>query len=190
MPHVPPGFTQDPDDDPLLPFVVAARAGDRGAERELLTRIGPLVLEITDPACTGSSSEQTTLALETLLTVLRALPTFRGDEPTADIVTRIARQRVLSLGKEPLLSEGQALTAGRLRIQRAQRSGDSARIDALVERALADDASILVSHIFVRSGQRTRRKSYLVLGIVALLLSGALGYWAAYSMRDRNAISE
>jgi hypothetical protein len=167
----------------LLPFVVAARSGDRGAERELLSRIGPVVLEITDPACTGKPSEQTALALDTLLTVLKALPTFRGDEPTTDIVTRIARQRVRALGKEPLLSEAQALTAGRLRVRRGRRGDESGRVEALVDRALEDDASILVSHIFVRSERKSKRTPYIALGVLALLLACALGYWVAHATR-------
>ena len=70
----------------MLPFVIAAKSGDQGAERELLIRLTPVVLEVARGAYGLGDPEIHKLAAETLVATLKALPTFRGDESISEAV--------------------------------------------------------------------------------------------------------
>lgn len=178
----PPGIS-DPADDPLLPFVIAAKAGDRGAERELLLRLAPVGLEVGRCAFGANDGEIAKLALETLVATLKALPTFRGDEAIAEAVAHIAIERAKLSGRALLAPESALLSAARLRFERGVRAGDGSRVTSLVEHAMEDDAAVLVSHILVRTPTSTGRHLYLVAIAVGLMLAGALGWLWVSSVR-------
>jgi hypothetical protein len=163
----------------LLPFVVAAKSGDQGAERELLLRLTPTVLEVARGAYGPNDAEVTQLALETLVATLKALPTFRGDESISEAVLQIALERAKASGRALHTPEPAILAAARLRVQRGVRPGDGTRITSLVERALEDDAAVLVSHILVRTPKTGALRAYTIAIVSGLLLVGLLSWlWA------------
>jgi hypothetical protein len=169
----------------LLPFVIAAKAGDRGAERELLLRLTPVALEVARSAFGPNDPDGPKLALETLVATLKALPTFRGDEAIAPAVAQIALQRARVSGRSLLASESAILAAARLRFERGARAGDGNRVVSLVERALEDDAAVLLSHIGVRKSASGDGRLYLVALLIGLLLAGALGWlWVSHVGRS------
>lgn len=170
-PHPPKGM-RDPVDDPLLPFVVAAKAGDRSAERELLFRVAPTVLAVARRAGAAPEPLFSSVVSETLIATLKALPTFRGDESVRDVVAHIALTKSkLALGTLPD-SDDDVLASARLREQ--GRAADEGRIADLVDRALEDDAAVLVSHVAMRGGsKRSKRRTYpwrrlAILGLAIL----------------------
>lgn len=159
--------------------MVAAKSGDQGAERELLLRLTPTVLEVARGAYGPRDAEVTQLALETLVATLKALPTFRGDESISEAVLQIALERAKASGRALHTPETAILAAARLRVQRGVRAGDGARITSLVERALEDDAAVLVSHILVRTPKTGALRAYTIAIVSGLLLVGILGWlWA------------
>ena len=175
-PHPPKGI-REAADDPLLPFVVAAKAGDRSAERELLSRLAPTVLAVARAANAGQEPVFSVIVLDTLIATLKALPTFRGDEIVKDVVARIALEKsrlaltTLQREDEQVLLAAKAQTA---------RTGDGGRIGTLVDKALQDDAAVLMSHIGLRaSRKRSKRPTYTwrAWGLGALGIVGAL--WLA-----------
>lgn len=171
----------DPADDPLLPFVIAAKSGDQGAERELLLRLTPVVLEVVRSACAPNDAEINKLSLETLVATLKALPTFRGDESISEAVAQMALERAKLSGRELATSESAILAAARLRAQRGMRAGDGSRILSLVDKALEDDAAVLVSHIFVRTPRTSGRRAYTIAITAGLALLGVLGWlWVSH----------
>lgn len=177
----PPGVS-DPADDPLLPFVIAAKSGDQGAERELLVRLAPTVLEVARGAFGAGDPEIANLTLETLVATLKALPTFRGDESISGVVTQIALGRALQSGKPLREAESAILAAARRRAERGMRPGDETRILSLVDRALEDDAAVLVSHIMVRTHPSSGRRAYTIAMLFGIALVGLLGWlWAAHT---------
>ena len=177
----PPGVS-DPADDPLLPFVIAAKSGDQGAERELLIRLAPSVLEVARGAFGLGDPEIAKLTLETLVATLKALPTFRGDESISEVVTQIALTRAKHSGRPLREAESAILAAARLRAQRGMRPGDETRILSLVDRALEDDAAVLVSHILIRTPPRSGRRPYTIAIIAGIALVGVLGWlWVGRS---------
>ena len=171
----PPGVS-DPADDPLLPFVIAARSGDQGAERELLIRLTPTVLEVARGAFGLGDPEIAKLTLETLVATLKALPTFRGDESISEVVTQIALGRAKQAGRPLREADSAILAAARLRAERGMRPGDETRILSLVDRALEDDAAVLVSHIMLRTPPSSGRRAYTIAIIAVLALVGVLGW--------------
>ncbi|MFZ5895735.1 MAG: hypothetical protein ACOY0T_32055 [Myxococcota bacterium] len=179
-PPNPPKGIRDAADDPLLPFVVAAKAGDRGAERELLSRVAPTVLAVARAAGATEEKQLSALVLEALIATLKALPTFRGDEIVRDVVARIALEKAkLALGTL-VGPDARILAAAKGHAVRATRSGDASRISVLVERALQDDAAVLVSHVMLRTkGKRSKRHTYTWRGalVVGLAVVGTL--WLA-----------
>jgi hypothetical protein len=160
----------------LLPFVIAAKSGDQGAERELLIRLAPTVLEVARGSYGLGDPEIAKLTLETLVATLKALPTFRGDESISEVVTQIALGRAKQGGRSLREAESAILAAARLRAQRGMRPGDETRILSLVDRALEDDAAVLVSHIMVRTRPASGRRAYTVAIIAVLALLGMLGW--------------
>lgn len=163
-PHPPKGM-RDPLDDPLLPFVVAAKAGDRSAERELLVRVAPSVFAAVRAAGVGAEPLFSSVILETLIATLKALPTFRGDEIVSEVVARIALTKSkLALGTLPDADE---VLLSRMRAEGEHgRTGDRGRIIELVDRALEDDAAVLVSHVAMRAGsKRSKRRTYTWRGV-------------------------
>lgn len=166
----------------MLPFVIAAKSGDRGAERELLLRLTPIALEAARGAYGARDPDVQKLALETLVATLKALPTFRGDESISDAVAQIALERAKLDGRPLSASEPAILAAARLRAQRGASSGDGSRIISLVERALEDDAAVLVSHIMVRTPPASGRRAYTITIIAGLALAGVLGWlWVSHA---------
>lgn len=175
-PHPPQGM-RDPLDDPLLPFVVAAKAGDRSAERELLFRVTPTVLAVVRAAGAGDEPQFSTVVLETLIATLKALPTFRGDEIVRDVVARIALGKC-RLALRTLLDADESILARARSHAERTRTGDHGRITDLVDRALEDDAAVLVSHVMVRAGsKRSKRRTYTWRGIAALGLAVLAACW-------------
>ena len=174
--------TQSPPDgadDPLLPFVLAARAGDQGAERELLLRVAPVVLEVLRAAPKLPAPELTELALDVLLRTLRALPSLRGDEPVWKTVATIAREQLEARQKNLNASEREILDAASRRMALGARPEDRKRIRFLVEDVLADDAAVLISHFAPRPEPRRRLGWALALLCIVLVLAGvAIGLWA------------
>ncbi|HWA73688.1 MAG TPA: hypothetical protein VG937_15185 [Polyangiaceae bacterium] len=166
----------DPADDPLLPFVVAAKSGDQGAERELLLRLTPMVLEVARGAYGPTDPDVTQLSLETLVATLKALPTFRGDESISEAVAQIALERAKATGRALHMPESAILAAARLRVQRGVRPGDGNRISSLVERALEDDAAVLVSHILVRTPKAGGLRAYTIAIVAGVMIVGILGW--------------
>lgn len=167
----------DPADDPLLPFVVAAKSGDQGAERELLLRLAPMVVEVARGAYGPNDPEISKLSLETLVATLKALPTFRGDESISEAVALIALERAKADGRALHGPESSILAAARLRVERGVRPGDGGRIASLVERALSDDAAVLVSHIVVRTPKTGGRRAYTIAFVTVSLLVAGLAFW-------------
>ncbi len=165
-----PPSLSDPVDDPLLPFVLAARAGDSGAERELLTRLGPVALEVARRA-TGDEQKASEIALQTLIATLRALPTFRGEESVVGVVARMAHERA---GGAPT-SNDDLFALAEERARRGRRSGDAAKVASLVERALKDDAAVLVSHFVRRTPVKARRGRHIA-ALLALSLAALVGF--------------
>ncbi|MGC4095434.1 MAG: hypothetical protein QM756_47415 [Polyangiaceae bacterium] len=176
-PPNPPKGMRHATDDPLLPFVVAARAGDRSAERELLTRVGPTVFAVARAARADDERQLSAVALDALIGTLKALPTFRGDEVVRDVVARITLEKArLNLGglaapDDEILGRARALGEHALRV------GDVSRIAGLVERALQDDAAVLVSHIALSPTKRSKRPTYSLRRVALISLGIALGLW-------------
>jgi hypothetical protein len=158
----------------LLPFVIAAKSGDQGAERELLIRLTPVVLEVARGAYGLGDPEIHKLAAETLVATLKALPTFRGDESISEAVAEIALGRAKQSGRALREAESAILAAARVRAQRGMRRGDETKILSLVDRALEDDAAVLVSHILVRTPPARRLRTYTIAWIAGFLLLGVL----------------
>lgn len=156
--------------------MVAAKSGDQGAERELLLRLTPMVLEIARDAYGPSDADVPKLTLEMLLATLRALPTFRGDESICEAVALMALERAKAGGRALRTPEAAILAAARVRMQRGVRPGDSNRIASLVERALEDDAAVLVSHIMIRTPKSGGRRTYTIAITAGLVLAGILGW--------------
>lgn len=158
--------------------MVAARAGDEGAERELLVRICPVVLEVVRARLPAYSPDQTRVALDALVSTLKALPTFRGQEPIALAVAEIAQESLRRAGHALTPAELRASsTAARARARRGARAGDGNRVTELVKAALADDAAVLVSHIVARRPSRRSYWPYIIASLVAVALAGGFGYW-------------
>jgi hypothetical protein len=161
-----------PGDDPLLPFVLAARAGDRGAERELLIRLAPFVLELARGAFPKDARRAEELVADSLIATLKALPTFRGEELVANAVGAITLERARRA--DPQISTDSAwISAAEPRLVRGARSGDGGRVTALVERALLDDAAVLVSQFVQRRGAPRRSLPYVL--VLALVLLAGVG---------------
>ena len=175
MPHSP--QLPDPADDPWLPFVIAARGGDEGAEREFLVRISPIVLDVVRATVISPASEQDRLALDALITTLKALPTFRGDEWIAVAVAKITLASARRAGHTQTLPDAAVLTAARARARRGARATDHSRITSLVDAALADDAAVLVSHIVRRAPERRKVWSYIAVAVV-LTTVVVSAYWS------------
>lgn len=174
QPPYPPKSARDALDDPLLPFVVAAKAGDKGAERELLIRVAPTVLSVARAAGATAEPKLSTVVLDSLVSTLKALPTFRGDEIIRDVVAHIALEKAkVALGTLPCDDETILSIAGS-GAERG-RTGDS-HIADWVDRALQDDAAVLVSHILVKTASKrsTRRpytwRSIALIGVAALFV--------------------
>lgn len=165
-----------PGDDPLLPFVLAARAGDRGAERELLMRLAPFVLELARGACPKEARRAEELVVESLIATLKALPTFRGEELVASAVASITLERARRA--DPELSTDPAwISAAEQRLVRGARAGDGSRVAGLVDRALLDDAAVLVSQFVQRRGAPSRRLPYILILIAVLLAGVGVGFF-------------
>ena len=177
----------DPLDDPLLPFVIAAKSGDQGAERELLLRLAPMVLEIAREAFGPHDPLVTKISLEALIATLKALPTFRGEEPVSEVVAQIALNRVSAAGRALQTSESAILTAARLRARRGPRPGDGSRVATLVDRALEDDAAVLVSHFLIRTPKAPKRRYYTVAVLAGAALISILG-WLSIRNTDANSV--
>jgi hypothetical protein len=172
----------------LLPFVIAAKAGDQGAERELLVRLTPIALEAARGAYGVNDPEVQKLTLETLVATLKALPTFRGDEAISEVVAQIALEHAKRSGRPLRSAEPDILAAARGRAERGASSSDGNRIIFLVERALEDDAAVLVSHIMVRTPAASRRRAYTITVAAGLALVGVLG-WLWVSRTEASAQS-
>jgi hypothetical protein len=168
---------RDPGDDPLLPFVLAAKAGDRGAERELLLRVAPVVLAVVRVARPGNESTLSAITLETLIATLRALPTLRGEEAVRDVVAKIALEKLRGSVGALGASDERILAAAHAHARRSGRVGDAARIEACVERALEDDAAVLVSHVMMRTRIRSKSRAHIWLTLGALALGAALAFF-------------
>jgi len=175
-PHPPKGI-REAADDPLLPFVVAAKAGDRSAERELLSRLTPTVFAVARAANAGEEPVFSGVVLDSLIATLKALPTFRGDDVVKDVVARIALEKSRAALSVLQREDEQILLAAKAQLAR---TGDGGRIGTLVDKALQDDAAVLVSHIGLRpSRKRSKRPTYTwrTWGLCALGIVGAL--WLA-----------
>jgi hypothetical protein len=170
-----PPSVSDSFDDPLLPFVIAARAGDRGAERELLVKIAPIALEVARRALGRDEPRVNEFTLQTLLATLRALPTFRGEEPIYPAIARMALERARRESSAFDGADEEVLAAAERLARRGPRSADSSRISALVDQALQDDAAVLVSQ-FVRRGPPKPKRSHAVIAAVLLSLAGLVGF--------------
>lgn len=178
LPPYPPKGVRDVLDDPLLPFVVAAKAGDKGAERELLVRVTPTVVSVARAAGAGIEPKLSAVVLDSLISTLKALPTFRGDELVRDAVAHITLEKAkLALGALPDDDDSILRAAGT--IERAK-SSEGAHVAAWVDRALQDDAAVLVSHVFVKTtNKRSKRRTYTWRGIAVIGLAAVAAFWLA-----------
>ncbi len=163
-------------DDAWLPFVIAARAGDEAAERELLLRVCPVVLEVLRTHLLAPAGEHTRLALDALVMTLKALPSIRGDEVMARVVAQIALECARRAGYAQDVAEAPLFAAAERRARRGARAGDVLRIASLVEAALTDDAAVLISHIITHKTPSRKSWPYIVAGVLALAASGFVGY--------------
>ncbi|HET9930714.1 MAG TPA: hypothetical protein VFQ35_08510 [Polyangiaceae bacterium] len=177
LPPPPPKGVRDVLDDPLLPFVVAAKAGDKGAERELLVRVAPTVVSVARAAGAGVEPTLSTVVLDGLISTLKALPTFRGEELVRETVARITLEKAkLSLGT--LAADDDVILRTARSPQVRGRSGESSHIGDWVDRALQDDAAVLVSHVLLRTAhKRSKRRPYTWRGIAVIGLATVIGFW-------------
>ncbi len=179
LPPHPPKGVRDVLDDPLLPFVVAAKAGDKGAERELLVRVTPTVVSVARAAGAGVEPKLSAVVLDSLISTLKALPTFRGDELVRDAVAHITLEKAkLALGT--LSGDDDAILRMAASASERGKSGEGTHIAAWVDRALQDDAAVLVSHVFVKTAsKRSKRRTYTWRGIAVIGLAAVAAFWLA-----------
>jgi hypothetical protein len=60
------------------------------------------------------------------------------------------------------------------------KSGEGTHIAAWVDRALQDDAAVLVSHVFVKTAsKRSKRRTYTWRGIAVIGLAAVAAFWLA-----------
>jgi RNA polymerase sigma-70 factor (ECF subfamily) len=78
------------DEDPLLPYLAAAREGDGAAVGELVRLTQPAVWQVC--RALGSPGEEEDLVQETYLRALSALARYRGDAPVRVWLLAIARR--------------------------------------------------------------------------------------------------
>lgn len=179
LPPHPPKGARDVLDDPLLPFVVAAKAGDRGAERELLIRVAPTVVSVARAAGAGVEPSLSAVVLDGLVSTLKALPTFRGDEVIRDVVAHITLEKAkVALGT--LASDDDAILRQAGSGSERGRAGDGAHIADWVDRALQDDAAVLVSHVLVKTAsKRSKRPTYTWRSVVLVSVAAVVAFWVA-----------
>lgn len=182
--HSSPPRVPSPADDPLLPVVLAAKKGDERAERELLLRLAPVALEVIRQGL-GRVREERALALDALVTTLRALPGFTGDERVSLLVARITLEGIRRRGVPLAMHDDTLLSRGQARAESPQRGGESAQLRSLVDEALRSDAAVMVSHVALRGhpGRAGLGRRYIALAVVALLAAGLFGFWAARAAR-------
>lgn len=177
-PPPPPTVPHVSADDPLLPFVLAARHGDFAAERELLVRLAPRVRDGFRAAFGGRNSEELALTREVLVNVLKALPTVRGDEPVSNLLASMVIDRARRHRPELEPSEPAVRAAVDASTARANRGADAAALSSVVEHVLTDDAAVLVSFIAVRKKPAWARRVHWALAFGAVLLAAGLAYLA------------
>ncbi|HET9958133.1 MAG TPA: hypothetical protein VFQ61_26740 [Polyangiaceae bacterium] len=182
-PNPPTGPHVDLDDDPLLPWLVATRSGDRSAEHELLLRLAPITLGLARRLLPDTRTrpdnpkDQSALAFQALLLVLRALPSLRGEERTSRAVAKLTLEAARRFPGTSTIAETEALSAARELEQATARGRDDRLVHELADRAFRDDSSILVSQVIVKPGEATRRSRLrLALAALGLLTAAWLGY--------------
>lgn len=81
--------------DPLLAVADAARRGDAVATRRLLQAVGPAVLGVARAVLGRADRDLEDVVQESLVGVVRALPTFRGESSVVHFARSIALRRAL-----------------------------------------------------------------------------------------------
>jgi len=76
--------------DDLAALVVGARRGERDATATLLTTLGPSMLQMVRRVLGANHADVEDVLQESLLALVRALPTFRGDCSTRHFGCRVA----------------------------------------------------------------------------------------------------
>lgn len=180
----PPSASTPPGEDPLLPLVVAAQSGDPGAERELLLRAAPIVLETGRTVLARPVSADSDLLHDALVALLRALPALKGDQPVGSEVARIAALQANRLhGSAPDLSREELRTI----LGDTRGASGAAGLEGIVDAVLSGDEAVLVSHVVVRTHRRGFPTWYLAVGVLILAVAGAAGFWAARAARPAPA---
>ena len=171
-----------------MPVVLAAKKGDERAERELLLRLAPVALEVIRQGL-GPVREERALALDALVTTLRALPGFTGDERVSLLVARITLEGIRRRGGPLAHNDETLLARGQARADSPQRGPESAQLRSLVDEALRSDAAVMVSHVALRGypGRPGLARRYVALAVLALLAAGLFGFWAARAARRATA---
>lgn len=81
--------------DPLAPLVARARTGDRAALRDLLRALGPSMIRVAHALLGRDRADADDAVQESLLGLVRALPTFRGESSITHFAGRIAVRAAL-----------------------------------------------------------------------------------------------
>jgi RNA polymerase sigma factor (sigma-70 family) len=85
-----------PAEDPLAALVLDANAGDPAAVRALLRALAPEVARVTRAILGAASAGLEDAVQDSLLALVHALPSFRGDCSTRRFANRIAARTALS----------------------------------------------------------------------------------------------
>ncbi|MBX3191749.1 MAG: RNA polymerase sigma factor [Labilithrix sp.] len=122
--------------DPLEPVASAARLGDVAATRRLLEAIGPTVLAVVRAVLGRANRDVEDVVQDSLVGVVRALPSFRGESSVLHFARSIALRRAL----------------GHRRADRRAHRDDTVALEELPEEAPLRDpgespaASVLATH--------------------------------------------
>jgi RNA polymerase sigma-70 factor (ECF subfamily) len=81
--------------DPLVAVADAARRGDAVATRRLLQAVGPAVLGVSRAVLGRDDRDLEDVVQESLVGVIKALPTFRGESSVVHFARSIALRRAL-----------------------------------------------------------------------------------------------
>jgi RNA polymerase sigma-70 factor, ECF subfamily len=84
-----------PREDALEPLARDAAGGNAKAQRELCRRLGPPILSVLRAILGPSSPDLADQLQESLVALLGALPTFRGESSVSHFACRIAMKRAL-----------------------------------------------------------------------------------------------
>lgn len=89
------GETMTAPADPLVAVAEAARRGDASAVRQILVAVGPAVLAVARAVLGRTDRDLEDVVQESLIGVVKALPTFRGESTVVHFARSIALRRSL-----------------------------------------------------------------------------------------------